>query len=318
MEDRPTIYDVAKEAGVAASTVSRAYSRPGRVSAQTAIAVFEAADRIGYRARPLQRPSGPTAAPTTRAIGLVVADVTNPFYGPIIKGAYEAARKAGFLLMLSHTAESPRIERATIEQELAHVDGLVIASSRMSDSALRMMAKQKAVVLLNRSIPEVSCVITDNARGARRAAEHLSGLGHDAVGYLAGPETSWSDGVRWRGLRDAGRELGLDVRRIGPNEPTMPAGFQAARRVADAGLTAVVAYNDQLAIGLIKGLRHLGVAVPTDISVVGFDNILLDEIVEPALTTVAAPLFRMGQMGVQNCIAVTRGSVPSRPPWYCR
>lgn len=73
---------------------------------------------------------------------------------------FEAARKAGCLLMLSHTGESPRIERATIEQELAHVDGLVIASSRMSDSALRMMAKQKAIVLLNRTIPEVSCLIT--------------------------------------------------------------------------------------------------------------------------------------------------------------
>src|SRR5437762_11153216 len=133
MGRRPTIYDVAHEAGVAASTVSRAYSRPGRVNAETAQRVFVAAQRLGYRSDRLdgQRPGYQAVR---EAIDLVVADVTNPFYGDIIKGAYEAAREAGYQLILSHTSESPEVERQAIERELKQVDGIVIASSRMTDS----------------------------------------------------------------------------------------------------------------------------------------------------------------------------------------
>jgi LacI family transcriptional regulator len=313
MAKRPTIYDVAREAGVAASTVSRAYARPGRVSAETARAVFDAAARLGYRTGRLAG-RGPEESRLTRAIGLVVADVTNPFYGEIIKGAYEAARAEGFMLILSHTNESPELERESIEGELSAVDALVIASSRMSDSTLRTIAKQKATVLLNRPIPEVSCLISDNPRGVRRAVEHLGALGHESILYVAGPEESWPDGIRWRALREAGVELELDVRRAGPNPPTVVAGFRTARRVAELGATAVLAYNDQLAIGVMKGLRTLGLDVPADVSVVGFDNIQFGEIIEPALTTVAAPLRHMGATGVRNCIAVLRGAQPSAPP----
>jgi DNA-binding LacI/PurR family transcriptional regulator len=313
MAERPTIYDVAREAGVSASTVSRAYARPGRVNAETARQVFLAADRLGYRwgrldGQPLAERS------LNHAIGLVIADVTNPFYGDIIKGAYEAAREAKVLLNLSHTNESPEVERETIEQELAQVDGIVIASSRMTDSGLRMMAKQKPLVLLNRIIPEVTCVVSDHRRGIRRAAEYLWSLGHERIHYIAGPETSWSDGVRWQALREAAGELALDVRRVGPNEPTVLAGIAAARQVARLDATAVLAYNDQLAIGVMKGLRKLQVAVPDDVSVVGIDNIIFDELVEPTLTTIAAPLYRMGFTGVQHCIAIASGARTSGRP----
>jgi DNA-binding LacI/PurR family transcriptional regulator len=311
MDRRPTIYDVAAEAGVAASTVSRAYSRPGRVHSDTARKVFSAAAKLGYRSARLD---ARRRVPRTHAIGLVIADVTNPFYGDIIKGAYEATREAGYQLVLSHTNESPEVERQTIENELAQVDGIVIASSRMTDAALRKVARQTAVVLLNRAIPEAYCVLNDSARGIRRAAEHLSALGHEQLLYVAGPENSWADGVRWRALREAAADLGLRVQRLGPNEPTILAGLSAARRVAELDVTGVLAYNDALAIGVLKGLRKLGVEVPADVSVVGFDNVILDELVEPSLTTIAAPLFRMGFLGVQNCIAVAMGARPSGPP----
>jgi DNA-binding LacI/PurR family transcriptional regulator len=313
MERRATIYDVAQEAGVAPSTVSRAYSRPGRVHADTVQKVFQAAKRLGYRSARLDG-AQPGHRAVHEAVGLVVADVTNPFYGEIIKGAYQAARDAGYLLILSHTDESPLVERQTIERELDNVDGVVIASSRMTDAALRMIAKQKPVVLLNRIIPEANCVVNDNERGIRRAAEHLGSLGHDRIHYVAGPENSWSDGVRWRALREAAMELMLDVRRIGPNGPTVLAGLSAAREVARLDATAVLAYNDALAIGVVKGLRKLGIAVPDEVSVVGFDNIVFDDLVEPALTTVAAPLYRMGLTGVQNCIALSQGARPGGEP----
>lgn len=313
MGRRPTIYDVAREAGVATSTVSRAYGRPGRVNADTAQLVFQAAERIGYRAKRI--PAAPPGERTRHeAIQLVIADVTNPFYGEIIKGAYEAAREAGYHLILSHTNESPEVERQTIERELRQVDGIVIASSRMTDSGLRMMAKQTSMVLLNRIIPEASCVVTDNDRGIHRAVEHLGALGHERIVYVAGPEASWSDGTRWRALREAAAEFEVEARRIGPNEPTVLAGLNAARRVARLDYTAVLAYNDQLAIGVMKGLRKLGVGVPDQVSVVGFDNIMVDELVEPALTTVASPLYRMGFTGVRNCIAVAQGALTTGTP----
>jgi DNA-binding LacI/PurR family transcriptional regulator len=305
MQRRPTIYDVAREAGVAASTVSRAYARPGRVNADTAQRIFQAAERLGYRWDRLRGQQLRDGA-VHDAIALVIADVTNPFYGDIIKGAYEAAREAGRQLVLSHTNESPEVERQTIERELKKVDGIVIASSRMSDSALRMTAKQKPLVLLNRIIPEVDCVVNDNECGVRQAVQHLRMFGHERIYYVAGPETSWSDGIRWRALREVAADL--EVRRIGPNEPTVLAGLDVARRVATVDATAVIAYNDALAIGVLKGLRKLGVGVPDDVSVLGFDNIIFDDLVEPTLTTVSAPLYRMGFTGVQNCVAVARGA----------
>ncbi|GAA2552460.1 LacI family DNA-binding transcriptional regulator [Winogradskya consettensis] len=310
---RPTIYDVAREASVAASTVSRAYARPGRVNAETAQRIFRAAELIGYRPSRAgdTQPAGRVAH---KAVGLVIADVTNPFYGDIIKGAYQAAREADYHLILTHTNESPEVERSSIERELGHVDGLVIASSRMTDSALRMVAKQKPVVLLNRIIPEASCVVTDIHRGVRLATEHLAALGHRRILYVAGPETSWSDGMRWRALQETTAGLELDVRRIGPYEPTVLAGLSAARRVTRTGATALLAYNDPLAIGVMKGLGKLGLSVPAQISVVGFDNIMFDELVEPALTTIASPLYRMGFTGVQNCIAIAQGAHTSGAP----
>jgi LacI family transcriptional regulator len=303
--DRPTIYDVAREAGVAASTVSRAYARPGRVNAETARTIFAAAERIGYRATRITGSLGRQ----TGAVALMVSDITNPFYGEIIKGAEQAARQAGYALLLSDTSETGLIEREVVERTLDLVEGVVLASSRMSDSAIRMIAKQKPLVLLNRQITETSCIVPDTPRGVRRAVEHLGALGHDAVTYVAGPAASWAEGTRWRALRDATHELQLRVRRIDPrDDPTMRTGFAAARRIAQDGATAVLAYNDALAIGVIKGLKQLGVHVPGDVSVVGFDNVLLAEVVDPALTTVATPMRRAGAAGVGNVLALAAGA----------
>jgi DNA-binding LacI/PurR family transcriptional regulator len=306
--DRPTIYDVAREAGVAASTVSRAYSRPGRVNAETARAIFAAAERIGYRATKITGSVGRQ----TGAVALTVSDITNPFYGEIIKGAEQAARHAGYALLLSDTSESGQVERDIVERTLDLVEGVVLGSSRMSDSAIRMIAKQKPLVLLNRQITETSCIVGDNPRGVRRAVEHLGTLGHTTITYVAGPAASWAEGKRWRALRETGHELELRIRRIGPDDdPTMLTGFNTARRIVEEGATAVLAYNDALAIGIIKGLKKLGVHVPGDVSVVGFDNVLLAEVVDPALTTVMAPMRRAGAAGVGNVLALASGAQTS-------
>lgn len=311
MERRPTIYDVAQAAGVAASTVSRAFARPGRVNAETAAKIFAAAHELGYRASALP---GLTTT-RTNTIALVVTDITNPFYADIIRGAHDAAGDLGYTVLLSHTQEDAQLEREWTERELRGVDGVLLASSRMSDSAIRMMAKQKPVVVLNRRLPEVPNILVDNARGVRRAIEHLTELGHDGVTYVAGPESSWTDGTRWQAMREAAFELDIRLRRVGPcANPTLQAGFARARDVAELGATAVIAYNDVVAIGVLKGLFRLGLRVPEDVSVIGFDNTLLAEITEPELTTVAAPLHAMGATGVKNLVGMIGGAVPSREP----
>ena len=309
VEQKPTICDVARAAGVAASTVSRAFARPGRVSAETAQRVFAAAAEIGYRSDALP---GLTTS-RTRSLALVVTDITNPFYSELIRGAHEAAGAAGYTILLSHTQEDAQLERAWTQREMTAVDGVLLASSRMSDNAIRMLAKQKPMIVLNRRIPEVPCIVTDNPRGARRAVEHLAELGHDAITYVGGPESSWADGVRWRSVREAADELDLRVRRVGPcNTPTVHAGFDITTEVLSHSPTAVIAYNDVLAIGVIKGLRRARVRVPEEVSVIGFDNVVLSEIVDPELTTVAAPLRAMGVTGATNLVAVIGGARASR------
>ena len=150
----------------------------------------------------------------------------------------------------------------------------------------------------------------------RRAVEHLAELGHQTVTYVAGPEASWADGMRWVALMEAAHELDLRVRRVGPcNVPTVHAGFDTAQEVLAQKPTAVIAYNDVMAIGVIKGMRRAGVRVPDDVSVIGFDNVVAGRRSStPELTTVAAPLRAMGITGVKNLIAAIGGATPSREP----
>ena len=307
----PTIYDVAAAAGVAPSTVSRALARPGRVSAETAEKVRQAAARLGYR-RATLTPALSTVP--TRLLAMVVADIGNPLFVDVIRGAEAAAEEAGYTLLLFDTQESDQRERAAAEKFLAAVDGLVLTSPRLSDAGIRAIAKQRPVVVLNRVVRGLPAVLTDGARGVRRAAEHLGQLGHEEIAYIAGPEASWADGVRWRGLEEAGVELELRVRRIGPNLPTVEGGARAARRWAQQPTSAVIAFNDIMAVGFIRGLRALGFSVPGDVSVVGFDNSRTGALTVPALTSVASPLSLQGGTAVRNLLAIIGGARSSEQP----
>ncbi len=309
----PTIYDVAAACGVAPSTVSRAFSRPGRVNAETAERIRRVAAEMGYRTNPLAR-----ALPTGRTslLSIVVADVTNPFFFEIIRGAEETATPAGYTLLVADVRESAEAEREALERTLPLVEGVVLATSRLSDSSIRVAAKQRPTVVLNRVMTDIPSVVTDNARGMRRAVEHLAELGHTTVVYLAGPEASWADGMRWRSMREAAYELEIRVRRLGPFAPTQAGGMAAAQVLAQNPPSAVIAYNDLLAIGLMRGLHALGGRVPQDVSVVGFDNIFGADFCTPPLTTVAAPLHHLGSHAVRTLLEILRtgGRRPYQPP----
>lgn len=300
-----TIYHVAEAAGVAPSTVSRAFARPGRVNADTAARIRKVAQELGYRARPV----GPGLAGTqTRLLGLMVADVANPFYSQLIRGAQLAATEAGYEILLTDSRESSARERAALERLIPVVEGFVIGSSRMSDAAIRAIAKQRPMVVVNRALVDVPSVVSDAEGGVRAALNLLRELNHESLTYVAGPKASWTDGVRFQAIRAIGARVGIAVHRVGPFLPSFEGGLAAARALAERPPTAVVVYNDLMAIGLMHGLRAEGVAVPEQTSVIGFDDILTARLVSPALTTVAAPLRQMGAMAVKNLLATIKGA----------
>lgn len=307
-----TIYDVARAAGVSPSTVSRCFARPGRVSAETAERIRAVADELGYRAKEAPRATVKTA---TRVLGIAVADITNPFNFRVVRGCQAAAAQAGFVVSLSDSQESEELEREMLRRMLSLIDGLIVASSRLSDIELRTIAKTVPVVVLNRRVAGLSCIAPDMGQGVRKAAEHLRHLGHRKIAYAAGPEASWADGMRWRAVRDASRELGFAEHRIGPFSPTLPGGRAAAEVVAARRLRAVICYNDLIALGLMRGLAERGLRVPEDVSVVGFDNIFASALVTPGLTTVAAPLGMLGDAAVRTIVSSLGGhAAPEQGP----
>lgn len=303
----PTIYDVARAAGVAASTVSRAFSRPGRVNAETAARIRKIAADMGYRTNPLARA---LLTGRTSVIALSIADITNPYYFGIIRGAQAAAIDAGYTMLLANAQESDRLEREALDRSIGMVDGIVLTSTRMSDTAIRKTAKLRPLIVLNRVVAGLPSVVTDHRHGMREAVAHLTELGHTWMTYVAGPEAAWADSVRWQALREIATERELRVHRIGPHPPTVAGGVAAAEDFRRQPTGAVIAYNDLMALGFMQGLTALGVKVPADVNVIGFDNIFGTELVSPGLTTVAAPLHTLGATAVRQLLAVIGGAPP--------
>jgi len=301
-----TIHDVAAACGVAPSTVSRALSRPGRINPETAERITQVAHELGYRSSQPTPVSAPGSG-SRKILLLSVPDLTNPVFAEIARGAQETAMSLGYTLQLSDFQESARLERMSIERSLPGVDGVIMVSSRLPDSALRVIAQSKPVVLLSRTVTSIPSVITDDDAGMRTAVEHLTELGHERILYLAGPEASWASGVRWLALRRATEALGVKARRLGPFLPTLAGGLRAAEQFVARPATAVIAFNDQLAAGLIKGLARSGVSVPSDVSVVGFDNTIVAALVAPGLTSVATPRREQGAAGSRLLISRITG-----------
>lgn len=292
----PSIYDVAAAAGVSPSTVSRAFSRPGRVNAETASRILRVADELGYHRTPA--PRLPTPARTS-LIALVAADVTNSFFLQIIRSAQTAAAELGQLLLIIDTQESAEQERAALDRLVPAVDGLILGTSRISDSAIRIVAAQRPVVLLNRPMTDVPSLIVDNDGGMRAAVEHLAELGHETLTYVAGPEASWADGMRWHAARTSAAATGIRARRIGPFPPTTDGGRKAAQTFAARPTTSVVCYNAVMAMGMMSELGKQGRSVPGEVSIIGFDNIPDAADANPSLTTVGAPLALLGRAAVE-------------------
>ena len=299
-----TLSDVAALSGVATSTASRALSSPGRVNAATRERIEQAARELGYVALSQARSSVSQAAGArTKAIAVLVADVTNPFYFDIIRGTQQQARAAGYSQLLVDTEESSEVEQSMLRGLRGSFDGAVIAASRLTDRELAAMAATMPIVAINRQTEGVPSVFIDTPFGIDQAVEHLISLGHRRIVYASGPETSWSNEGRWRAfVRAMGRHQ-LEPGRVGPFSPKRAGGAAAADAVLNSGATASIAFNDLLAIGMLTRLRERGVSVPGDLSIVGCDDIFGADFCNPPLTTLTAPIEQAGRVAVSMLLS---------------
>lgn len=295
-KDIATIYDIAKVAGVNASTVSRALSKPDRVSVKTRKLIEDAAENLNYHVNPFARA---LHTGRTRTLGLIVADITNPTFFDIIRGAGTAATASNYTVTLAESAESSATELSTARRMLAMVDGLILGSPRMHDEQIRDLARVKPVVVINREVRGITSVVPDVITGIGEAVRHLAANGHQKLSYVSGPPRSWMSARRWDGVRSACEWSRLPAVHLPSSKPTVDGGRRLAREVLASGATAVLTYNDLLAIGLMQELQAAGVPVPDQISIVGFDDIFGAEFTTPPLTTVRSPLSACGTQAAE-------------------
>lgn len=290
-----TIHDVAKAADVSASTVSRAFTMPDLLRADTRDRVLAAAQRLGYQPN---RAARGLITGRTGNIGVIVPDLSNPVFPAVLKGAQARAREFGYSVFLADAEEDPALEEELIRAMAKQVDGVVLCSSRASSVVLAGIANDVTLVLINRRIKDVPAIIMDSAGGARQAVDHLAALGHRRVAYLNGPSSSWSNRERRRGLRAGGAANGLEIVELGPFPPMFEGGLMAADPGLAAAVTAVIAYNDLAALGVLSRLADRSVEVPGEMSVVGFDDIPMAQMSGPPLTTVTMPCERAGRLAI--------------------
>ncbi|WP_308465478.1 LacI family DNA-binding transcriptional regulator [Rathayibacter soli] len=301
----PTIYDIARLAGVNPSTVSRALSKPGRISAKTEKLIQDAAETLHYRVNPMAR-----ALPTghTNTLGLIVADITNPVFFPFIRGAERAAAQAGYTLVLAESHESGELEIETASRIEQSVDGLVLVATRSSDNQIRELADRKPLVVVNRRIEGVDTLVADSEPGIDQALDLIATFGHRSLAYLSGPADSWMNTARWRLILAKARQRGMTIVEIGPGAPTLEGGRDAYERIMACGASAVLAYNDLMAIGLLRALQENGQRVPERLSIIGCDDIFGSDFTAPPLSTIRTPLGALGELAVLRTLERVAGA----------
>jgi len=305
-----TIRDVARYAGVSPATVSRVLNRSAHpVSERGRRRVLDAARRLAYIPNMLARS---LLTQQTAAIGVLIPDVSNPYYAAILRGIEDAISPSSRTVILCNTDRRPEKQRLYMRALMERrVDGIVIAGGSFGRAELAVAGRNVPVVMIGRHRARVPVVRVDNVAAGAMATEHLLALGHRRIACLAGPSTSLTAADRVAGYRKALEAAGLPadpalVREVG----FTPAG--AAQAVAglfraDPPPTAIVAANDQVAIGAIRALHELGYRVPDDVSVVGFDDTPLASYTVPALSTVAIPTYELGRAAVALLLKMLEG-----------
>ncbi|MEU4341586.1 LacI family DNA-binding transcriptional regulator [Nocardia sp. NPDC023852] len=290
---RVTIRTVADAARVSTATVSRVMSGADTVNTELAARVRRVAEELAYRPSEAARS---LARGGLRHVGILMPDLGNSYFHDIAKHMHRAAAQAGFRMLIADHTGDPGDEFATAWDLMGHVDGLALLSSRITPTSLKELARQSIpVVLVNRMElgVDLPMVGVDGFTGMLELCAHLADLGHRQVVYLSGSDHSWQDRERWRGIQTSSF-LGIEAVRV-ECDGTIEAGYLAIEQALTHHPTALICFNDLSAIGAISKLRKLGIGVPSDISVTGFDDITIGRHVHPALTTVDSPRAELGR-----------------------
>lgn len=292
-----TIRDVARQAQVSVSTVSRALSAPGLVKEATRQRVLDVVAGLGYQPN---RAARSLITGRTGNLGIVVPDLLNPFFPSVLRGVQTRAGEAGTSVFFCDSREDPDTEAELVRTMSAQVDGVVLCASLLPDETIVDLAALTPLVLINRIVPGVSSVLMDSADGMDQLVNHLESLGHKYYVYLGGPAAAWSNNRRMQGLAHRAHLLGSF-------DPNFDGGCAAAEQALKTGATAFIAYNDLMALGALAHLAAHNVKVPDEISVTGFDDILYTTMCSPALTTVHMPAEAAGEVAVDLLATLLAG-----------
>ncbi len=314
MPGRVTMAQVAREAHVSLMTVSRVINKKEGVSQTTRERVQAVIEQLGYRPSDIARG---LVTKRTGTLGLVMPDVANPFFAEVARGAEHVAYDAGYNLFLCSTEEDTQRELEMLQSlEEKRVDGVMVCSSRLEEDVLEeAVAGHPAVVLVSRRLEsdDVGIVVINDVVGGQMATEHLLRAGHRAIGFLAGPPISESGRGRAKGYRATLAAAGVSFNPGWTRHclPTVEGGREMAREVLTAHpeLTAFFCHNDLIAIGALQACADLGLAVPADVAIVGYDDIPLAALVSPSLTTCRVPRYEMGAEAMRLLLEKISGSL---------
>jgi LacI family transcriptional regulator len=302
---RTGIYAVAERAGVSIATVSRVMGGSTTVNAQMAERVRAAAAELGYRPNNAARG---LASGQHQTIGVVVPDITNPYFSHVVQAMSVGSEGQGYRMMVGDSRLDPDEELRVVESICGQVDALALVGSRMKHEDLRKVAELDVPAVLVNRIElgiDMPMVAVDNFSAMLEICHHLVGLGHRRAVYLAGPEESWQNRERWRAVRQA-RILGLEAEVV-ETDGTLESGHEVLAQALERRPTALICFNDLVAVGAVAALRERGLSVPGDLSVTGFDDSVLARYSAPTLTSAQSPMQELGEQAWRLLAAALDG-----------
>lgn len=312
-ERRPTIVDVAREAGVSRSLVSLVLQNPDKVSARRKAAVHEAMKELGYRPN---RAARALAQQRTDTIGVLVSDLHNPFYTEVLDGIEELASLQDYRVLIAAGGRDRENEKRAADTFIElRTDGIIAITPRLTTAQIADIAETLPTVVVARPgkrPSRTSSVHTDDALGIDLAVEHLWQLGHRRIAHVSagnGPGAKARESAYLESMARRGAAADAVVVRAEPNEA---GGHDGALRLLDAALvpTAVIASNDYAALGVMNAVRERGLSCPADVSIVGYDNSILSQLQPVSLTSVNQPRLRMGEIAWEMLTQLMAGDAP--------
>ncbi len=313
--------DVAQAAAVSIKTVSRVVNKQGEISEETQHRVQAAIDRLGYRPN---RVAQGLVTNCTHTIGLVLADITNPYFAEVAHSIQESMRGQGYNMFLCNSSDSPKQEIEALQSlAMQGVDGIILFPTHQSEENLaRFAPSYRPLVLFDwfYEHPNIGIIQVNLHQGACLAAEHLIKRGHRLIGMLSEPICSPQRGRRLHAFQETLARHGLpaDANSVVYVDPTVEGGYKGAQQLLQQApsITAIFAQNDLMAFGAIRACQQANRRVPHDCAMVGFDDIYLSSIFSPALTTVHIDRRLLGKLAVERVLAMIEKPEQTYPPLY--